>query len=190
MRRLPLFLILLLVIGWATPVIASVEIHFHSKDFASTFPHAFVRLTGTVEATGEAVDVSFGFTPVRLTPAIFAGPIPGEIVPAEPAYIARSDKHFSLTLSDEEYARVLELVERWRNAPQPNYWLNTRNCIHFVADIATALGLRAPPAKGLMKKPRSFLRKVAADNAALIAQWPSRRAAIAKRSAEGVSPTP
>ena len=189
MRYFRSLLMLLLLLGWAAPAAGTVEIHFYSKDFASTFPHAFVRLTGTVDATGEAVDASFGFTPVRLTPAVFAGPIPGEIVAAETAYIARSDKHFSLALTDEEYARVLELVERWRNAPQPNYRLNSRNCIHFVADVATALGLRVLPAKGLMKKPKSFLRKVAADNAAVIAQWPSRHAAVVARASAGATPT-
>ena len=176
MRRIRFFLALFLL-GWAAPVLAEVQVHFQSKDFASTFPHAFVRLTGTDPATGQPIDTNYGFTPTGVGPGILLGPVQGMIQTVDPVYVSRSDLHFTLNLSDEEYRAVLAIVEKWRTAPQPSYRLNSRNCVHFVAEVATALGLHAPEMKGLMKKPKSYLRKVTADNLALIQQWQLRHAA-------------
>jgi hypothetical protein len=175
-RRLRLFLAFLLL-GWAAPSFAEVQVHFQSKDLASTFPHAFVRLTGTDPATGQLIDTNYGFTPTSTGPGILMGPVRGMIQTVDPVYVSRSDLHFTLPLSDEQYRTVLAIVEKWRTAPQPSYRLNSRNCVHFVAEVATALGLHAPEAKGLMKKPKSFLRKVTNDNLALIQQWPLQYAA-------------
>lgn len=179
MRRIPgiLFLVLL---AWAGPAWAEVTIHFYSREFGASFPHAFVRLTGSVESTGGPIDANFGFTAARISPAILFGPVSGEIISAKPAYIARSDRHFSLKLSDEQYGDVLEVVERWRNLPQPSYRLNNRNCVHFVADVASALGLDAAPDPKLMKKPRSFLRKILRVNSERIASWRSGTVAAAR----------
>ena len=173
-RRCILFLLLLL--GWAGAASAEITIHFHSKDMASSFPHAFVRLTGTDERSGEAVDVNYGFTPVSLAPAILFGPVSGMMHTVSRQYLERSDEHFALALTDEQYRTVLQIVEKWRNAPQPNYRLNSRNCVHFVAEVAAALGFNATPERKLVKKPKSFLRKVVADNLALIEQWPAAHA--------------
>lgn len=173
MRTVRLLLFLLLF-AWGGAARAEVEIGFYSKDLASTFPHAFVRLTGTDERTGQPFDTNYGFTPERLTPGILFGSVDGMMQTLDPVYVSRSDRHFSLKLNENQYRAVLAVIEQWRTAPQPNYRLNSRNCVHFIADVAAALGLNAPPAKGLMKKPKSFLQKVTADNAALIAQWTER----------------
>ena len=163
MRRLTLFLLLLC---WPAAVPAQqVEIHFYSKDLAKTFPHAFVRLTGT------GLDTNYGFTAERVSPAILMGPVKGKIQTVPPDYVARSQRHFSLSLSDEQYRLVLAVIEQWRAAPQPSYRLNSSNCVHFVASVAQALGLNAAPAPQLIKKPRSFLEKVTHDNSQLIAGW-------------------
>ena len=179
MRRIRLFLLIVLL-GWASAARAEVEIHFHSKDFASTFPHAFVRLTGTDPSTGQPLDINYGFTPERLSPGILVGPVRGMIETVDPVFVARSDRHFTLKLSDEQYRSVMAVVESWRTAPQPSYRLNSRNCVHFVAEVATVLGLNAPPFKPLMKKPKSFLRKVTQDNLALIRDWPAPQAVASK----------
>ena len=171
-RRVLFFLCLCL---FAAPASAEVQIHFYSKDLANSFPHAFIRLTGTVEATGQPVDANYGFTPLRVSPAILAGAVKGKIVGATPKYIARSNRHFSLTLTDEEFARVLQYVESWRAMPQPAYRLNSRNCIHFVAGIATMLGLNAQPVPKLMKKPKSFLQHITRANQQIFASWAERR---------------
>ena len=157
--------ILLLLLCWPASAAAQVEIHFYSKDLAKSFPHAFVRFTG------DGIDTNYGFTAARVSPAILAGPVQGKIQTVDPEYVGRSKRHFSLRLSDGQYRAVLAVVEKWRSAPQPSYRLNRSNCVHFVAEVAQALGLSAPPDRKLMKKPKSFLEKVTRDNQALIAGW-------------------
>ena len=150
---------------------AQVQIQFYSKDSGKSFPHAFVRLTGSVEGSGEAIDTNYGFTAARVSPAILVGAVNGKIQTVDPQYVSRSDSHFALWLNDEQYRRVQQVVEKWRALPQPSYRLNSQNCVFFVADVASALGLKALPVPQLMKKPRSYLAKVTADNSALIASW-------------------
>jgi len=175
------FLVLLLI-GLASPAFAEVQIHFYSKDLGSTFPHGYVRLTGTVDSTGESIDTNYGFTPVHIGPGILAGPVRGMIQTVKPEYVARSVRHFSLALSEEQYRAVLAIVEQWRTTPQPSYRLNGRNCVDFVAAMAVTLGLSAAPDPKLMKKPRSFLQKVTRDNASLIAQWRAPLSAAAQKA--------
>jgi hypothetical protein len=90
---------------------------------------------------------------------------------ASPKYIARSDRHFSLPLSEEQYRKVLAIVEKWRTAPQPSYRLEGRNCVTFVAEVAATLGLNAPIIPKLMKKPKSYLNAITDMNSAAIARW-------------------
>lgn len=153
----------------STPAAAAVEIRFHSKDFGATFPHAFIVLEGTVDATGERVSANFGFT-VRhaIGPSILVGPVQGVVESAGPAYVAHSNRHFSLVLSDDEYRAVMALVGRWRALPQPSYALTSRNCVSFVAEVAALLSLRADPS-GMMRRPRAFLDRVRQQNLAFIA---------------------
>ena len=172
--RIVRLLLLLILLGWGAAARAEVEIGFYSKDLASTFPHAFVRLTGTDSRNGQKFDTNFGFTPVKITPGVLFGPVNGMIQTVDAAYVSRSDEHFSLKLSPEQYRSVLAVIEEWRSAPQPNYRLNGRNCVDFVADVAVALGLHAPPVRELMKKPKSFLQKVTSENMPLIQQWTVR----------------
>src|SRR5688500_4735171 len=107
-RRLILFILLLC---WPAALAAQVEIHFFSKDLGSSFPHAFVRLTGTIDSTGQAIDTNYGFTAVRVSPAILGGAVPGKIQTVDAKYVSRSQLHFSLSLSEEQYRSVLAVVE-------------------------------------------------------------------------------
>lgn len=154
---------------WAGPAEAAVEIRFHSKDFGASFPHAFIVLEGTLDATGERVGENYGFT-VRnqIGPSVLFGPVQGEVVSEGATYVANSNTHFALTLSDDEYRLVMALVERWRTLPQPSYRLDNRNCVSFVAEVATLLGLTAET-RGLMRRPRAFLDRVRIANTASIA---------------------
>ena len=163
-------LLILILFGWASAASADREIAFYSKDFASTFPHAYVRLTGT-DPSGKPVDTNYGFTPLGLGPGILLGSVKGMIETVDPVYVSRSDRHFSLKLSNEQYRQVLAVVEKWRTAKQPSYRLNGRNCVDFVADVAKTLGLSAPVIPKLMKKPKTYLDTITRMNAALIAQW-------------------
>jgi hypothetical protein len=160
-----LLLALLLLCGVPAQAFAAVEIAFYSRELGgNNFPHAFVALRGTLDATGEAVDTSYGFTAKAVTPALLFGSVSGEVVVEGPRQIARSDRQFALTLTDDQYRAVMAVVEAWRNRPQPSYNLNRRNCVHFVADLAQTLGLRVENAGGLMKRPRSFLQHVRSLN--------------------------
>ena len=180
---------MLLLFCWAAPAAAEVEIAFYSKDFASTFPHGFVRLTGKVDSTGETIETNYGFTPTRLSPRILGGPVEGRIETVSPVYVSRSVRHFSLKLSERQYRSILALVQKWRSLPQPSYRLGDRNCVHFVAEVATTLGLTAPYAPNLMKKPKSYLRRLTQQNAALIASWAQGRS-LQQPTGTARAPTP
>ena len=171
MRRIRI-LIFLLVASWAATAQAQIEIAFYSKDMASSFPHAYVRLTGTDEQTGKTIDTNYGFTPVSLGPGVLWGNVRGMIETASPVYVSRSNRHFAMKLSDAQYHMVLGIVDKWRNARQPSYNLNQRNCITFVAEVAIALGLNAPVIPKLMKKPKSYLNQITALNEAAILRGP------------------
>jgi hypothetical protein len=139
------------------PASAAVELTFYSKELGASFPHAFVTLHGALDRNGQRVDADFGFSAKEISLGILFGKVSGEVISDHgAAYIRGSDKHFALMLGDADYDRVLAVVEHWRKLPQPSYDLNRENCVHFVASIAAALGMRAEP-NGLMKKPRSFL---------------------------------
>ena len=153
----------------ARPVQAAVEISFHSKDLGATFPHAFIVLEGTLDATGEPIEANYGFTVRHLIgPSILFGPVQGEVISEGRAYIEASNLHFSIVLTDDQYRAVMGVVERWRARPQPSYRLDRRNCVSFVAEVARTLGLEADPS-GLMRRPRAFLDRVAERNRALLA---------------------
>lgn len=160
-----LFVALLLLAGLQVPAFAAVEIAFYSRELGgNNFPHAFVRLQGTVDSTGEQVDASYGFTAKAVTPALLFGSVAGEVVVERPQQIERSDRQFVLVLSDDQYRTVLRVIDEWRNRAQPSYNLNRRNCIHFVAELAEVVGLRVEYPDRLMKRPRSFLQHVRSLN--------------------------
>lgn len=154
------FGLLALLLLWTVPARATVEIQFHSKDFGATFPHAFIVLTGTLDGTGEAVHANYGFTVRHLIgPSVLFGRVQGVVESESESYVAGSNHHFSMVLTDAQYGEVMAVVERWRALPQPSYSLDRRNCVSFVADVATTLGLEADPA-GMMRRPRLFLDRV------------------------------
>ena len=156
--RLMAFLAMVLLALTAVPASAAVQITFYSKQLSSSFPHAFVIMRGTLERNGARIDEDYGFTAKSVSPAILMGAVKGEVVSDHNAgYVRQSDSHFTLTISDSEYDRVMATVERWRTRQQPSYDLGSRNCIHFVAEIAASIGMRADTPKKLMRKPRSYL---------------------------------
>lgn len=162
---LRLWLLALLLLGLAAPAAAAVEIAFYSRELGgNNFPHAFVALKGNVDATGERVDTTYGFTAKAVTPALLFGSVAGEVVVEGERQVARSDRQFALTLSDERYRAVMAVVERWRSRRQPSYNLNRANCVHFVAELAETAGLRVERIQRLMKRPRSFLQHVRSLN--------------------------
>ncbi len=155
--RSALVLFASLWLALAGPCYAAVEITFYSKEFGSSFPHAFVAVSGTDDQTGEPIAANYGFTATHISPAILMGAVKGSVMSVDSAYQKNSDAHFTLQLTDVEYRQVLATVEKWRTRKQPSYSLNRQNCVYFVADVAMSLGMSAETPKRLMKKPRSYL---------------------------------
>lgn len=149
----------------SAPATAAVQISFYSRDLGgNNFPHAFIRLSGQPDDGGQPIDSSFGFTAKAVTPAVLMGSVGGMIMNEPPAYVAKSNRHFSFALSDAQYRAVLSKIQAWRTRAQPSYNLNKANCVHFVGEIAEAAGLQVPSRKDLMKKPKSFLLAVKQAN--------------------------
>ncbi len=160
LRRLILAVALFLV-ALPGPAFAAVEIAFYSRELGgNNFPHAFFALKGTIDATGERVDTSLGFTAHSVTPAILFGSVRGEVDVEGEGQIARSDRKFAVMLTDAQYQAVMAVVEQWRNAPQPSYNLRRHSCVHFVSAVAAAIGLQVDNSQRLMNRPRSFLERV------------------------------
>lgn len=164
MTRIRLFLLAALLALNPAAALAAVQISFFSKEFGASFPHAFVAIDGTLDATGEKIDANYGFTATHVTPAVLLGSVEGEVMSVDAAYMSKSDLHFTITLTDDEYRQVIATVERWRSMAQPSYNLNRQNCVFFVAHVAAALGMTADTPKALMKKPRSYLESLTEAN--------------------------
>ena len=131
-----------------------------------------MTLSAVTHATGEQVNISYGFTAHSVTPALLFGSVTGEVVVEGERQMARSTRQFAVMLSDERYRAVMAVVDSWRNRPQPSYNLNHRNCVHFVAELARAAGLNVDDAPGLMKRPRSFLLHIRSLNPQLAPATP------------------
>ncbi|HJS10086.1 hypothetical protein [Sphingopyxis sp.] len=158
--RFFLLSLLMLCAGLAVPARAEVVVSFYSHDFGDRFPHAFIVMKGTLDATGEVVDSNYGFTAVSVSPAILFGSVKGKVESSEPDYIAKSDRQFDVTVDDATYARVLAKVAEWQGREQPSYSLNKFNCVHFVMELAETVGLKVDRKSKLFKKPKSFLIEV------------------------------
>jgi hypothetical protein len=169
----------------AVPAAAAVQITFYSHEFGSSFPHAFVVVQGTLDRGGPRIDEDYGFTAKSISPAILMGAVKGEVITDnKPGYTRSSNRHFTLTVTDAEYDRAMAVVERWRTRAQPSYDLGSRNCIHFVAEIAASIGMRADTPKRLMRKPRSYLDYLTEGNRS----WLQGRGAVFHRPPAPVAP--
>lgn len=176
--RLTAILAAVLLALTAAPGWAAVSISFYSKELGASFPHAFVIVEGVLDRGGPRIEEDYGFTAKTISPAILWGKVSGEVVTDHSvSYVKGSDRHFTVTLTDSEYDRVMATVARWRSAKQPSYDLDKHNCVHFVADLAAAIGM-TPDTKKLMKKPRSFLETLTAQNRA----WLTTRNATLHRT--------
>ncbi|MDX2209584.1 MAG: hypothetical protein SFV20_04410 [Sphingopyxis sp.] len=139
---------------------AAVQVHFYSREFGNQFPHAFVLVEGTLDAGGTKVSGNYGFTAVNVTPGILLGSVKGEVSALKPAYMAKADRKFTVTLDDAGYARLMRKVNEWKALPQPSYSLDKRNCVHFVMELAEVAGLKVNRKSKFFRKPRSFLEEV------------------------------
>ena len=160
---------------FAQPASAAVEMTFYSREFGSQFPHGFVTLVGTPDRGGERIEANYGFTATHVTPALLFGSVRGKIDSAGDGYIRNSDAHFAVTLTDSEFDSVTATVERYRAQRQPSYNLNRRNCVHFLADIAAAIGMTVETPRRLMRRPGAFTETLIRRNRAWLAARPAAR---------------
>lgn len=160
MKRLRLLLVLVIALtaGWVQTAAAEMKVTFYSHGWGvgpggvTYFPHAFILVEGTPEG-GEPVKRTFGFTATDLTTAMTNRP--GIVKDADPRYIDDSTAHFSVVASDEQYRVLIEKITWWMTPEGSVYNLKSRNCIHFVGEMARLLGLEP----GNMKtwKPAVFM---------------------------------
>ena len=159
-------LVALVTLCWSHVAFADVQMHFHSFDGSVLFgryPHAFVVLEGRLD-DGTRVDENFGFTAKNTSPAILNGPVEHTIMTESEKSMRGTNRHFTVTLSDAEYARVKREVAAWRNAPGKFYDLDRRNCIHFVGRMAQLAGLKVTYPASMLRRPKMWLNHVSKLN--------------------------
>jgi hypothetical protein len=150
------------LLALASAASAEVTLTFYSHHFGTyglgvTFPHAYVRLSGTTKADAKPVNANYGFTAQTISPSIMWEPVEGFVISMPDDYMAMSQPHLSLPISDEQYRSVIAIVDRWRKYPQPSYNLDSKNCVTFVREIAIALRLPASNDVKFIRSPREFL---------------------------------
>ena len=131
------------------------------------FPHAYVHAEGTIDATGEAVDWSAGFTARSPGPQLLFARGGGVVQTPDARYVDEGRPFLRLTVDDATWYAIRARAEWWNSPEGSVYDLRRRNCITFVADLARVAGLRTAPEPSM--KPGSFLEATAALNPA--AAW-------------------
>ncbi|MGX7925066.1 hypothetical protein ACWPMX_00665 [Tsuneonella sp. HG094] len=172
MRRAFFVRILSLVLAclagaWSPAAFAKVTMSFHSFNGSFPFgryPHTFIVLEGTDDATGRTVNENYGFSARSAGPAVLAGPVAHIVMTEKAKYIKTTNRHFSVELSDDQFRRVTAEVARWRNAPGKYYSLDSRNCIHFVGAMAEIVGITVDYPQDLLRKPKAWLNHISARN--------------------------
>ena len=165
-------IVALIALTWSGTAFAEVRMHFHSFDGSVLFgryPHAFVVLEGTLD-NGTRVDENFGFTAKHTTTAVLNGPVEHKIMTESDNSVRSTNRHFTVTLSDAQYARVKREVAAWHNAPGKFYDLDRRNCIHFVGAMASILGLKVDYPEDMLRRPKKWLNHITRLNPQLGAE--------------------
>lgn len=150
---------------FASPALAAVTVTFLGHEGTQLrggwlyFPHAYIRVTGTLDATGEPVNWAIGFTAKNPGPQLLFMSDAGLLSEPNPRYLDEGVAYAAITITDDQHAALRQRVETWRNS---RYHLRQRNCIHFVADVADFLNMKVPTEIGL--SPNGFLKQLADQN--------------------------
>ncbi len=169
MGRYLKLLVAVFALAWSPAAMAEVKMSFHSFDGSVLFgryPHAFVVLEVTL-GNGTRVNENFGFSALKTTPAILNGPVKQTVISEKPNTIAKTNRHFTVTISDAQYARIKQEMAAWRDAPGNYYDLEKRNCIHFVGRMAELVGLKVAYPKDMLRRPKKWLNYVTGLNPSL-----------------------
>lgn len=113
------------------------------------YPHAFLRLRGTVDGTGEVIDRFVGFGAQEFSESLLFRSAPGEISEPDAHLVSTGTDYIRLTLTDDMYRAVVQRIDYWASSEGSTYNLRRRNCTHFVMDIAELVGLRLPRIQAL-----------------------------------------
>lgn len=171
-RLLAAVLFALVGMGFASPAQADVQVSFHSFNGSvlwGRYPHTFVVFEGKLE-NGTEVDANYGFSARYSAEAISSGPAEHMIITETERTIAETNRHFTITVSDRKYRRLLAEVIAWRDYPGDFYDLDSNNCIHFVARLAELVGLDADVPEDYLRRPKAWLNYVTRQNPQLGAQ--------------------
>ncbi len=172
MARILRTFVLLLALAWSSLAAAAVDITFHSFNgsiLGGRYPHTFVSMEGTLE-DGTEVRENFGFSAKKANLAVLRGPVEHVILVEKDKWLTKTNRHFTLAMTDAQYRKVRALVESWRNAPGRYYDLKTRNCIHFVGEIGKIMGLEVGYPEKLLRQPKSWLNYITGLNPSLGAE--------------------
>lgn len=173
MRRRLLVFIALLVTALPAVAFAQVTVSFHGHAGTQVrggflyFPHAYIRFSGTIEATGEPVDEAWGFTAASPGPQLLFASGAGVLLRPDERYLSEAIDYAAVPISDETWRAMHARLDHWREGPGSRYNLNRRNCISFVAEMARMAGLQTPRENTL--SPNGFLEDMVAMNQALLA---------------------
>ena len=159
-RLLCLFAALALPLPAGAQVLLSFQ-SFNGSMFGGRFPHTFVVLHGTLDATGETVAENYGYSAKDVSPAILSGPVKAIIMTEKPKYVTSTNRHFTVPISDATYWAIRDEVTKWPGKP---YRLDHNNCIHFVGRIAELAGVKVDYPKDLIRKPKAWLNHIAEIN--------------------------
>lgn len=162
-RLLCLLAALLVPLPAAAQVLLSFQ-SFNGSMFGGRFPHTFVVLQGTLEASGSKVEENYGYSAKSATPAVLTGPVQAIIMTEPPKYVISTNRHFTVPISDATYWAIRTEVAKWRDAPGKQYRLDEHSCIHFVGRIAELVGIKVDYPKALIRKPKAWLNHIAGMN--------------------------
>lgn len=172
MGRIAKLLLTLIACVWAQTVSAEVTVSFHSFNGSILFgryPHTFIVLEGALD-DGTPVSENYGFTAKSATPAVLRGPVVHAMLIEKPKYIRKTNRHFTLAITDQQYRDIVAEMVRWRDAPGKYYDLDTRNCIHFVGEIAKIVGVTVEYPDNMLRRPKKWLNHLTALNPQLKAR--------------------
>lgn len=161
--RFATHILALVALAWSGAAFAEVRLHFHSFNGSVLFgryPHTFIVMEGTLDATGEAIDENYGFSARHANLSALNGPVEHMVMVETPRKIRSTNRHFTVTISDEQYRRIVREVRAWKNAPGKYYDLDTRNCIHFVGTMAKLVGLKVEYPEDMLRRPKKWLNHI------------------------------
>ena len=151
----------------AAPAHAEVQIHFHSFNGSvlwGRLPHTFIVLDGTLEETGEQVNENYGFSARSSAAAITKGWAEHMVLHESEKNVRNTNRHFSITLTDQQYRMIVAEVRAWQTEPGKRYSLDERNCIHFVGRMAQLLGVKVDYPEKMLRRPKKWLNHITQMN--------------------------